>query len=75
MKKLVKCPKCDMEYSLGTRIYHSCEEYTICHGVVFGDDRICRPWNCNSIEDFNQPKIKLTLDATYHDKNVVLAIK
>jgi hypothetical protein len=72
---LVKCPKCGMEYSLGTRIYHFCEEHSICHGVIFGDDRICRSWNCNPIEDFNRPNIKLTLDTTYHDKNIVLAIK
>lgn len=46
---MVKCPKCGFEYSLGTRIYHSCEDYSICHGVIFEKERISRPWNCNPI--------------------------
>ena len=43
---MVKCPKCGFEYSLGTRIYHSCENYSISHGVIFEKKRISRPWNC-----------------------------
>jgi len=75
VKDLVKCPKCGMEYSLGTRIYHSCEGYSLCHGVVFGDDRVSRPWNCNPIEEFNQPEVKIDRDSTYRNEKVVLAIK
>ena len=59
---MVKCPRCNMEYSLGTRIYHSCDEHSIFHGVVFGDDRIMRAWNCNPIEDFNRTYVKLNID-------------
>ena len=64
-----------MEYSLGTRIYHICEDFSICHGVVFGDDRVCRPWNCNPIEDFNQIRIKPDLDSTLQDNKLVLTIE
>lgn len=64
-----------MEYSLGTRIYHSCGDYEICHGVVFGDDRICRPWNCIPIEDYNPPQINLEVDSTYRDEKMVLNVK
>jgi len=67
---LVKCPKCGMEYSLGTRIYHSCEGYSICHGVVFGDDRVCRPWNCNPTEE-DGPKIKLKVESPYPSEKLV----
>ena len=75
MKVLVKCPKCGMEYSLGTRIYHSCEGYSICHGVVFGDDRVCRPWNCNPIEDYSPHEINLEVDSAYREKKMILNIK
>ena len=75
MKDLVKCPKCGIEYSLGTRIYHSCEEHEICQGVIFGDDRVCRPWNCSPIEDYNSPKIDLEVDSAYRDEKLVLSIK
>jgi hypothetical protein len=64
-----------MEYSLGTRIFHSCDECEITHGVVFGDDRICRSWNCNPIEDYNPPKINLEIDSPYRDEKLVLSIK
>jgi Lrp/AsnC family transcriptional regulator for asnA, asnC and gidA len=48
---LVTCPKCGEEYSLGRKIYHSCEGFSISHGVVFNDDRENRPWNCISIDE------------------------
>jgi hypothetical protein len=54
---MIKCPKCGIEYSLGRKIYHSCEDFEICHGVIFEKVRISRPWNCNPIEKMNQPKV------------------
>jgi len=48
---IVTCPKCGEEYSLGRKIYHSCEGFSIEHGVVFNDDRKDRPWNCHSIDE------------------------
>jgi Lrp/AsnC family transcriptional regulator for asnA, asnC and gidA len=48
---IVKCPKCGEEYSLGRKIYHSCEEgHEITHGVIFGDDRKDRLWNAFSLD-------------------------
>jgi Lrp/AsnC family transcriptional regulator for asnA, asnC and gidA len=48
---IVKCPKCGEEYSLGRKIYHSCEEFSIEHGIIFNDDRKNRPWNCLCIDE------------------------
>ncbi|MFX0072333.1 MAG: Lrp/AsnC family transcriptional regulator [Candidatus Hermodarchaeota archaeon] len=48
---MVTCPKCGEEYSLGRKIYHSCEGYSIEHGIIFNDDRKNRPWNCVSIDE------------------------
>jgi len=47
----VTCPNCGEEYSLGRKIYHECEGFSIEHGVVFNDDRKNYKWNCNSIDD------------------------
>ena len=55
---MVKCPGCGVEYSLGRKIYHSCAEFEIYHGAVGCNDRISRLWNCNPIEDYNQPKLE-----------------
>jgi Lrp/AsnC family transcriptional regulator for asnA, asnC and gidA len=51
---LVTCPKCGEEYSLGRKIYHSCEGYSISHGVVFNDDRKNRHWNCYSVDEMDK---------------------
>lgn len=51
---MVTCPKCGEEYSLGRKIYHSCEGYSIEHGVVFNDDRENRPWNCHSLDEIDK---------------------
>ncbi len=51
---MVTCPKCGEEYSLGRKIYHSCEEFSIEHGVIFNDDRKKRPWNCYCIDDVDK---------------------
>jgi len=48
---MVICPKCGEEYSLGRKIYHSCEGGSIEHGVIFNDDRENRPWNCLSMDN------------------------
>ncbi|UCC20670.1 MAG: Lrp/AsnC family transcriptional regulator [Promethearchaeota archaeon] len=48
---MVICPNCGEEYSLGRKIYHSCEGYSIEHGIIFNDDRKDRPWNCTCIDD------------------------
>jgi hypothetical protein len=53
---MVKCPGCGIEYSLGRKIYHSCETHEICHGVIRERDRISRQWNCNPIDKYNEPK-------------------
>jgi hypothetical protein len=55
---MVKCPGCGVEYSLGRKIYHSCADFEIFHGVVGCNDRMSRPWNCNPIEEYNQPKLE-----------------
>ena len=55
---MVKCLGCGVEYSLGRKIYHSCAEFEIYHGVIGCNDRISRPWNCNPIEECNQPKLE-----------------
>jgi Lrp/AsnC family transcriptional regulator for asnA, asnC and gidA len=51
---MVICPKCGEEYSLGRKIYHSCEGFSIEHGVIFNDDRKNRPWNCLSIDEIDK---------------------
>ncbi len=51
MINIVTCPKCGEEYSLGRRIYHECEGFSIEHGVIFNDDRQNRPWNCDSLDE------------------------
>lgn len=51
---MVTCPKCGEEYSLGRKIYHSCEGYSIEHGVIFNDDRENRPWNCHSLDEIDK---------------------
>ncbi len=51
---IVTCPKCGEEYSLGRKIYHSCEGFSIEHGVIFNDDRENRPWNCQSIDKIDK---------------------
>lgn len=55
---MVKCPGCGIEYSLGRKIFHSCDKNTIYHGVIWSKDRISRPWNCSPIENYNQPKLE-----------------
>lgn len=56
MNFMVKCPECGIEYSLGRKIYHSCETNEICHGIIWERDRVSRPWNCNPIDKYNEPK-------------------
>ncbi|MFX1593179.1 MAG: Lrp/AsnC family transcriptional regulator [Promethearchaeota archaeon] len=51
---MVTCPKCGEQYSLGRKIYHSCEGGSIEHGVIFNDDRKNRPWNCHSIDEVDK---------------------
>ncbi|MFX1304730.1 MAG: Lrp/AsnC family transcriptional regulator [Promethearchaeota archaeon] len=51
---MVTCPKCGEEYSLGRKIYHSCEGFSIEHGVIFNDDRVNRPWNCHSMDEVDK---------------------
>jgi len=55
---MVKCPGCGDEYSLGRKIYHSCAEFEIFHGVIGCNDRISHMWNCNPIEECNQPMLE-----------------
>jgi len=55
---MVKCPMCGFEYSLGRKIYHSCNDFEIFHGALLCNDKICRPWNCLPIEKYNQPKLE-----------------
>ena len=58
MKYTVKCPFCGLEYSLGRKIYHSCESHEICHGIIWEKDCVSRPWNCNPIDKYNEPKLE-----------------
>ena len=58
MVYMVKCPGCGVEYSLGRKIYHSCAEFEIFHGVMGCNNRISRPWNCNPIEECARPKLE-----------------
>lgn len=51
---MVICPKCGEEYSLGRKIYHSCEEFSIEHGIIFNDDRQDRLWNCHCVDDIDK---------------------
>ncbi|MFX0104687.1 MAG: Lrp/AsnC family transcriptional regulator [Candidatus Hodarchaeota archaeon] len=51
---MVTCPKCGEEYSLGRKIYHGCEGFSIEHGVIFNDDRKNRPWNCYSMDEVDR---------------------
>lgn len=46
---MVKCSACGIEYSLGRKIFHSCDEFTIEHGVIWCRNRIERSWNCDPI--------------------------
>ncbi|MFX0020004.1 MAG: Lrp/AsnC family transcriptional regulator [Promethearchaeota archaeon] len=56
---IVTCPKCGEEYSLGRKIYHSCEGFSIEHGVIFNDDRVNRPWNCHTIDETDKKILNL----------------
>ena len=58
MRYTVKCPYCGLEYSLGRKIYHSCESHEICHGIIWEKDCVSRPWNCNPIDKYNEPKLE-----------------
>jgi hypothetical protein len=58
MRYTVKCPGCGLEYSLGRKIYHSCESHEICHGIIFEKECVSRPWNCNPIDKYNETKLK-----------------
>ena len=75
---MVKCPKCGVEYSLGRKIYHSCEGYEICHGIIFEKDRIYRPWNCNPIEKMNEcyqtPKLEPDKELNVVEKYVCFQV-
>jgi Lrp/AsnC family transcriptional regulator for asnA, asnC and gidA len=51
---MVTCPKCGEEYSLGRKIYHSCKDFSIEHGIIFNDDRKDRSWNCYSIDEVDK---------------------
>ena len=55
---MVKCPGCGVEYSLGRKIFHSCDKYQIEHGIIWCKDRIERPWNCNCLEENIKPNIE-----------------
>lgn len=48
---MVKCPKCGEEYSLGRKIYHSCEGHSIYHGAILNEERESRSWNCTCIDE------------------------
>ena len=54
---MVKCPGCGIEYSLGRKIYHSCETHEIFHGVIWEKERISRKWNCVPIDKYNENKV------------------
>lgn len=55
---IVKCLGCGLEYSLGRKIYHSCETHEICHGVIWEKECISRPWNCIPIEKYNEKEVE-----------------
>ncbi len=57
---MVKCPNCGIEYSLGRKIYHRCEGFSIYHGSVCQEPRKRYPWNCNDVIK----KIKSSIDDT-----------
>jgi len=44
-KLLIKCPKCEAEYSFGRRIVHTCKETTVTQGIIFGNHRVSYRWN------------------------------
>ena len=48
---MVKCPKCGEEFSLGRRLVHKCESFSIYHGALCSENRIEYPWNCNMIKE------------------------
>jgi hypothetical protein len=50
---MVRCSGCGIEYSLGRKIFHSCDKDRIEHGVIWCRDRIERSWNCNPITKSN----------------------
>jgi hypothetical protein len=62
---MIKCPKCGEEYSLGRKIYHSCEGFSMYHGALLCGDRIERPWNCGYTTKENNLKLKVL---SYLDK-------
>ncbi len=51
---MTTCPKCGEEYSLGRKIYHSCKDFSIEHGVIFNDDRKKHSWNCSCIDEVDK---------------------
>lgn len=62
---MIKCPECGEEYSLGRKICHTCERFTIYHGALLCGDRKEYPWNCNYVESNNNVKLKVL---SYLDK-------
>jgi len=46
---MVKCSGCGIEYSLGRKILHCCDENRIEHGVIWCRERIEQSWNCDPI--------------------------
>ncbi|MFX0074889.1 MAG: hypothetical protein ACFE96_05570 [Candidatus Hermodarchaeota archaeon] len=65
---MVKCSGCGIEYSLGRKIFHSCDENRIEHGVIWCRDRIERSWNCNPITKSNESDIERTELIAYMKK-------
>jgi len=56
---MVICPKCGIEYSLGRKIYHRCNDFSIYHGAVCSENRICRKWNCISIKKSDNLELEI----------------
>ncbi|MFX1389987.1 MAG: hypothetical protein ACFE9Z_08000 [Promethearchaeota archaeon] len=71
---MVKCPKCDEEYSLGMKIYHECKEFSIIHGAICSENCIDYSWNCNSLKTNNHNEFKV-IDYLKNDEKYVDSFK
>ena len=65
---MVKCQCCGIEYSLGRKILHCCDQNRIEHGLIWCRDRIERSWNCNPITSVCKPNVEKTEFITNMEK-------
>ncbi|MFX1279170.1 MAG: hypothetical protein ACFFA3_07115 [Promethearchaeota archaeon] len=75
MVVIVKCPNCGEEYSLGRKIFHECDGFSIHHGVVCHGRCKDYQWNCNSEKVTNQKGRLIFNDYLSNDEKYIESYK